>query len=697
MNERNFLKSVFTPAAMGLAAVGAGAGAALGHFGLGPVSFGATAFGAAAAPFMLGTALGSLPIFWNVLSSLPIKKSPYYFPGIQILFELAALRPKPTSMPWWQKCLALSPLVAAAVGASEPNLDTTHLGQANGPVILAVDNGWTSAAHWDKAILPRLNSLIDAADAKGRPVLILPSAPDTVEHSSGMQPVDAAHARSLVMDLKPQPWPTDHKYQIEAIEALSPDVRQSASFVWLSDGLETTDGSKWMQTINQFGSADILNGYSNDPYLLSLEETSGESMAVKVNRLNTQSDSQVNLIFSDDNGPQFQKQVSFKSAESETVLHVDIPPELRGQLTRVSVEGEHTAGATLLLDDMWRQRSVGLINTNGVAEPLKDGTHYIKSAIEPFTDLHNGQLSEILQLPVAVIILTDNTLLTGKERDDLGQWIEKGGTLLRFAGPNLAARPDDNLLPVKLRRGEKNVTGDFSGNGSGTLAPFPDLSPFKGIAIPDEAKVTTLVLAEPGPDTTDVTWASLDNGMPLITSAKKGNGRIVLVHTTANLDWSRIPLSGEFFLKMMRTVVLQSVGTNQTQLNHALQPLKLLDSQGRLGPAGHTKALTPEVLAAGKIDADHPPGLYGDDSTRMALNIGNFSKISPLRDWPSNVHIAPYVQNAEYDYGAIALTASILLIMGTLGVGMVQNKNASFKSPSGSRRSVTREARGPNV
>lgn len=693
MNERGFLKSVFTPAAFGLAAIGAVAGAALGHFGLGSI-----AFNAAASPIILGSGLASLPILWNLPKSQPAKKGVYYFPAIDILFKLTAMQPKPASMPWWQKCINLGALVAAAVGASDPGIDTVHLDQSRGPVILAVDNGWTSATHWDQAIVPRLNNLIDAAEAKGRPVLLLPSASGANENGAGAQPVDAAHARSMVMALKPQPWPTDHRYQIDAIENLPPDIKESASLVWLSDGLQTQDALKWAQTISQFGLTDILSGYSNDPHLLSLKETSGESMAVQVSRLDTRTDGQATLIFSDDKAPLLQKQALFKAGESQTTLHVDIPSELRGQLTRISIEGEHSAGATLLLDDMWRQRSVGLINTNAIAEPLKDGTHYIQSAIEPFTDLHKGQLTEILQLPVAVIILTDNTLLTGKEREDLTQWIEKGGTLLRFAGPNLAARPDDNLLPVKLRRGEKTVTGDLSGNSSGAIAPFGKSSPFSGISIPEEAKVNTLVLAEPGPDTADVTWASLDNGIPLITAAKKGDGRIVLVHTTANLDWSRIPLSGEFFLKMMRTIVSQSVGTNQAQLSHSLPPLKSLDAQGRLGPAAHAKALTPEDLAAGQIDGAHPPGFYGDDSTRMALNIGSYAQLSPLRDWPSKTRIMPYVQNEEYDYGAIALAASIMLIMGSLGVSVVQNKTPSSKPPAISRRNLlNREARGPNV
>src|SRR2546423_4300866 len=37
-------------------------------------------------------------------------------------------------------------------------------------------------------------------------------------------------------------------------------------------------------------------------------------------------------------------------------------------------------------------------------------------------------------------------------RDQLTRWLEDGGVLVRFAGPRLAAA-DDDLIPVKLRRG----------------------------------------------------------------------------------------------------------------------------------------------------------------------------------------------------------------------------------------------------
>ena len=41
------------------------------------------------------------------------------------------------------------------------------------------------------------------------------------------------------------------------------------------------------------------------------------------------------------------------------------------------------------------------------------------------------------------------------------RWIEDGGVLVRFAGPRLAAG-DDDLVPVKLRRGGRILGGALS-------------------------------------------------------------------------------------------------------------------------------------------------------------------------------------------------------------------------------------------
>ena len=60
--------------------------------------------------------------------------------------------------------------------------------------------------------------------------------------------------------------------------------------------------------------------------------------------------------------------------------------------------------------------------------------------------------------------------------------MNKGGVLVRFAGPRLAANADD-LIPVPLRAGGRMLGGALSWGQPAKLAPFGETSPFHGLAI----------------------------------------------------------------------------------------------------------------------------------------------------------------------------------------------------------------------
>src|SRR6187397_856302 len=109
--------------------------------------------------------------------------------------------------------------------------------------------------------------------------------------------------------------------------------------------------------------------------------------------------------------------------------------------------------------------------------------------------------------------------------------------LVRFAGPRLAASEDD-LVPVKLRRGGRTLGGSLSWDQPQQLAAFARESPFTGMTVPTDVTVTRQVLAEPEAGLVDRTWATLADGTPLVTAIKRGKGTIVLFHVTADTRWS---------------------------------------------------------------------------------------------------------------------------------------------------------------
>src|SRR5713226_1871772 len=128
--------------------------------------------------------------------------------------------------------------------------------------------------------------------------------------------------------------------------------------------------------------------------------------------------------------------------------------------------------------------------------------------------------------------------------------------------------------PVRLRRGGRTIGGALSWETPAKLAPFAADIPFTGLAIPADVTVSRQVLAEPDLDLAGKSWARLADGTPLVTAEKLGQGWTVLVHSTANAEWSDLALSG-LFVQMLRRIVAMSQGV-AAATEGALPPIETL-------------------------------------------------------------------------------------------------------------------------
>src|SRR6185503_17085825 len=171
-----------------------------------------------------------------------------------------------------------------------------------------------------------------------------------------------------------------------------------------------------------------------------------------------------------------------------------------------------------------------------------------------------------IEQSVPMIMLADVGNVTGEVHDRLAAWVEDGGMLVRFAGPRLAAS-DDDLVPVKLRRGGRTLGGSLSWDKPQPLAAFSREGPFGNMTVPKDVTVTRQVLAEPEAGLADRTWATLADGTPLVTAVKRGKGMIVLFHVTADTRWSDLPLSGSFVEMLRRIVGLSRTATTTEAQN----------------------------------------------------------------------------------------------------------------------------------
>jgi Domain of unknown function (DUF4159) len=288
-------------------------------------------------------------------------------------------------------------------------------------------------------------------------------------------------------------------------------------------------------------------------------------------------------------------------------------------------------------------------------------------------DLVEGGVSDVLLANPDVIILADVAKLTQTEEDELLDWLDDGGMLLRFAGPGLAASDiarsaEDPLLPVRLREGGRTVGGAMSWGEPKTLAPFPETSPFHGLAVPSDVTVSSQVLAQPDPDLAQRTIAALADGTPLVTRKAVGQGQVVLFHVTANAEWSTLPLSGLFVQMLERLAVsTRPAAAGATDLAGQTWVAEvLLDAFGQKtdadAKAGVDGAALAKAIAAGP-DAGLRPGLYAGADRRVALNaVGPDTTLSPAA-WPAGTVIERLEGAREQALGGSLLSAALAMLL----------------------------------
>ena len=106
-------------------------------------------------------------------------------------------------------------------------------------------------------------------------------------------------------------------------------------------------------------------------------------------------------------------------------------------------------------------------------------------------------MTALIDRGASVIVLTETGTLPPDTTAALVDWVENGGTLVRFASPNLAATTVDELLPVRLRQGERALGGSLSWEEPQPIGSFPADGPFAAYRGARRRAVNRQVLADP--------------------------------------------------------------------------------------------------------------------------------------------------------------------------------------------------------
>jgi hypothetical protein len=627
----------------------------------------------------------SLPVLWWLLRLVPPRPRRIDFPPTRMLFDIIPREETPSRTPWWLTLLRLTlaalVIIAAAGPLWNPPVATTT---ANAPLLLLIDDGFAAAATWD-ARIRTIEDLIARAEADGRGVAVVPLS--VTARDISLETPGAARARLRLV--KPKPHAVERTEAIPALERFlmgTPDVE----IVWLSDGVDAGHAADFVLALARIADKrpiTVVDGGLKPARALAAADNAAGALSVKVLRGASAGGDAGAVRALDLKGlPLGEASFSFKSSERETDAQLDLPVEIRNDIARIEIDGERSAGAVQLLDKRWRRRTVGVItgSTADTAQPLLASTFYLARALSPFADVRladrgspTEMVNQFIEQRLPMIILADVGTIAGDARDRLTRWIDDGGVLVRFAGPRLAAA-DDDLVPVRLRRGGRILGGSLSWDQPQQLAGFSRESPFNGMLVPNDVTVNRQVLAEPDSTLSDHTWAMLGDGTPLVTAGRKGKGMIVLFHVTADTKWSDLPLSGAF-VDMLKRVVGISGAAASTEANaatgapstarDAVPPTRVLDGFGSFEPPPPTARPIPAGYA-GRATGDNPPGFYGPPEGLVAVNtLAPADRLEPIDFKPLNPRFE-YFRTAEPQdlRGPVFMTALVLLLIDALVV-----------------------------
>ncbi len=616
-------------------------------------------------PFLFGAPLAllmvlALPLLLFILRATPPPPKQIELPSVRILEGVLPREETPARTPWWIWLLRLLAALAAIIGLSQPvYAPKAKTGAADtGAILLVIDNGWPSATRWSE-LINAATATLDTGD-RDTPVHLLLTAPQAlnVDPAERLSKTDAARRLST---LRPHSWNTD---RVDALARLDASGLKPQRIFFASDGLESASGTAFADALTKRGALTIFAAPPKSAAAITALNSETSAVNVTLARADRQGlDRGFVSALTLDGSALATAEFNFRDEQKETSAEFILPGAALSRIARFAVTGQQGAGTVWLWDSADRSRRAGLVDAGTSAQPLLSDMHYIRKALEPFAEISEGSIESLVATSPDAILMTDIGEIAEADQARLSEWVEKGGALIRFAGPVLAAQGDD-LLPVVLRRTSRALGGALAWEEPQGISEFDEASPFFGLAVPPDVRVRQQVLARPDPDLAKKTWARLGDGSPLVTAESRGSGTLILFHITAGPDWSDLAYS-EVFEQMLKRSIAAGRGESLADTDGAYTPERMLDGFGRLVPPGGNAAPMKAAAFADAVPSEaNPPGLYKGPAGTRALNAAANATTDPITAWPLSARLLGDAETRSLRFAGplLAIAAALLVI-----------------------------------
>lgn len=633
-------------------------------------------------------ALLALPALYLLLRVTPPAPKVVAFPALRLLEGLQPKQNTPSHTPWWILLLRMLMAALLLLALARPVLNPLETTETRGDILLLIDNGWSAAQNWDDIKTAAENQIKQAARNKQQ-IRIITTATDEAGNAPSISgPIVESEALSQLRAAKPYPWMPDLQSVAEAIEGFD------GSVIWFSDGVQHRNNKALIGALENT-SAYTVYAPSSAKLPLVLKSHGGFQAKPEIRISGPdryERDTPIRVQLLGERGTLLDE-VAVETAGKIFPLTAsfDIPSALQSRISSFQLSGIRGANAKYYLDDVGGPKSVGIVSSAEIAQTRQftEDSFYLRKALEPYATVSQGSLEAILDVEPAVIILPDISTMPQDALNKLNTWVNEGGLLLRFVGPNMTQNNRQNALtPLPLRAEARNVEGSLSWDKPLKLSPLTPDSPLYGIAYDEEIEVSGQILPSISASGTDENaaqnWMTLEDGTPIITAKQQEQGLLVMVHTTASPLWSNLALSGVYvdMLKRILTFAGQShaINTNQVGL---LQPVRTMDGFGTLqSPGQNVKPLDLAKVDEYSPSPDHPPGFYAAGGLQQAFNLGDSIPEIKTLEAAGDLSLQPYGQTYETDLIPNLLAAAFLLfIFDAVIMVFLTRSFGSFKTP----------------
>lgn len=618
-----------------------------------------------------------LPLIYFLIKLTPPQPHVILFPPISILKKLVPAEKTPKNSPLLLLIVRLflvGAIITALAGPYYQISDKVIIN--NQPLLIVVDDSWSSAQDWDQR-KNFIQNLIHEAELQSVPTYIYAASDNNIS-----QFIDYATTRNKIKILNPKPYVPNYSEAINIIREFTKS-HENCHIVWLAPALAHPDAGEFITSLeSDKKKTPNISIYANhnDIKILRNPINQKEAIHIDIENYNQSLNSPIEIIASDFYGNTLFQQHFDQKFQTKDKILIKAPLELRNKVSHLRINNQHTAGSVALLDDRSRRARIGIFaqSKDNSTQPLLSAYYFLSKALNPFADIvipNSGSITpidDLLSQNITTLILSDVGLLTKSDEHVVAKFLTDGGSLIRFSGPNLAAKADD-LLPVKLRPASRNLGGAISWEKPKKIAQFEHSSPFYEFSIPDDILISRQLLAEPTNDLNDKTWVRLEDGTPLVTAERRGKGLLVFFHISAETSWSNLPISG-LFIDMLNKLSLYSFISDEikkndvTEINNSsqlsLRAVKLLDGFGNFLPGPIDSVPSISLNNSGFTDSNNLPGFYVDGSiTRAVQPISKNEILSKLDDIIKNKTINTLDDISRYDLSSVFLLLSVLLFL----------------------------------